>query len=60
MPGNPKDSPWYSTPRSERKKKGTELMLSDEARERLEKLAKKHGVSKSEMVEQLIMEAPLR
>lgn len=47
MTGNPKGSDWYSTPRTERKRKGMQLTLSDEAVERLEKLAERRKMSKS-------------
>lgn len=39
MSGNPKGSPWRSTPREKRKRKGMEIMLSDEARAKLDELA---------------------
>ncbi len=57
MTGNPKSSAWYSTPRSKRTRKGTELTLSDAAKAKLVRLAKKRGVSMSEVVEDLIKEA---
>ena len=60
MAGNPKSSEWYSTPKDKRKRKGIEVTLSDEARERLDALADQHNVSRSVMVEQLIVSAPLR
>ena len=60
MTGNPKGSDWYSTPRTERKRKGMQLTLSDEAVERLEKLAERRKTSKSKVVEELVMAAPLR
>jgi len=55
MSGNPKSSPWYSTPRTKRRRKGIEIMLSDEAAARLERLAKQRGVSRSAVVEALLM-----
>ncbi len=55
--GNPKASAWYSTPNAKRRRKGVELTLSDEAREKLKRLAKKRGVSMSAVVEELIREA---
>ena len=60
MAGNPKDSKWRSTPQAARKRKMAAFTLSDEAKARLVKLADKHGVSQSEMVEALIMASPLR
>lgn len=60
VPGNPKDSKWRITSQAARTRKLVSLTLSDEARERLAKLAEKHEMSKSELVETLIMEAPLR
>ncbi len=60
MAGNPKDSEWYSTPKSKRRRKGIEVTLPDEALERLNALADQHGVSRSAMVEALIMASPLR
>lgn len=55
MGGNPKDSPWRSTPRAARKRKGVELMLSDEARIRLDQMAFERGVSRSALVEEMIL-----
>jgi metal-responsive CopG/Arc/MetJ family transcriptional regulator len=60
MAGNPKDSEWYSTPKDKRKRKGIEVTLPDEVRERLDALSDQHNVSRSQMVERLIMAAPLR
>jgi hypothetical protein len=60
MAGNPKGSKWRSTPQAARKRKLSGFTLSDEAKERLSKLAEKHGVSQSAMVEALIMKEPLR
>ncbi len=57
MPGNPKDSPWRSTPQDKRKRKRIELTLSAEARERLEVLAP--GGLRSAFVEGLILSCPL-
>ncbi len=57
MPGNPKDSEWYATSQENRARKLVSFTLSDEARERLERLAKKRKASKSSVVEALIMEA---
>lgn len=36
------------------------VTLSDEAREKLEKMGKARKLSKSEVVEELILEAPIR
>jgi hypothetical protein len=55
MPGNPKTSKWYATPRSARKRKKLEITLSDEARARLEILAEKRGLTLSATVEALIL-----
>lgn len=60
MPGNPKDSKWSSTPQHMRKRKLAGFTLSEEAQARLAKLADRHGLSKSQMVEALIMGSPLR
>lgn len=59
MAGNPKKSAWYATPQEARTRKMVAVTLSDAARERLEKLARKRSMSKSELVETLIMEASL-
>lgn len=55
MPGNPKDSRWFSTPQSARKRKIVAITLSDEARALLEWLAEERHESKSEIVEGLIV-----
>jgi hypothetical protein len=60
MPGNPKDSEWYSTPRGKRVRKGIEVTLSDEARDRLERMAKARKVSRAAVIEALIMATPIR
>ena len=57
MASNPKDSEWYSTPKSRRTRKPIELTLSVAARERLRKLAEKSGESRSAVVERLILAA---
>lgn len=59
MPGNPKDSEWYSTPKERRKRKGIEVTLPDEVRDRLDALADARGLSRSAVIEQLVMAAPL-
>jgi hypothetical protein len=53
--GNPKTSKWYATPRDARKRKKLEITLSDEAREKLERMAGIGG--KSALIERLILEA---
>lgn len=58
--GNPTQSKWRSTAQADRVRKLVSITLSDDARERLAKLAKKHGLSKSEVIEMLITAAPLR
>ena len=57
MAGNPKDSEWYSTPQEARTRKVVNVTLSDEARARLERMAKARKTSRSAVVENLIMEA---
>lgn len=59
-PPNQKDSPWYSTPKNARKRKPLGITLSDEAQERLEKQAKARQCSRSQVVEALVMAAPIR
>ena len=55
-----KDTQWYSTPKAARKRKPIGITLSDEAQERLEKQAKARGVSRSQVIEALVMAAPIR
>jgi metal-responsive CopG/Arc/MetJ family transcriptional regulator len=58
MTGNPKSSPWYAVPLKDRVRKVVSFTLSDEAREKLEKLMKRRGEkSRSALIEALIMEA---
>lgn len=59
MGGNPPDSKWhgYSTPRGERTRRGIELTLPDESRTKLEAMAKRLKLSRSEVVEMLIRES---
>ncbi len=57
MPSNP-DSEWFSTPRDKRKRKGVEVCLSDEARKKLNALARESTMSA--IVEALILGAALR
>ena len=56
MAGNPKTSKWYATARDARVRKKIEISLSDEAREKLERLA--DGGHRSPVIEALIMAAP--
>jgi hypothetical protein len=56
MGRNPKDSPWYSTPRAKRRRQGITLTLPPEALDALEVLAQRYG-SRSAAVEALIMGA---
>lgn len=56
MGGNPKSSPWRNTPRDARKRKKLEISLSDEAREKLDRLAA--GGHRSAVIERLILDAP--
>lgn len=57
MAGNPKGSKWYATPRAERTRKKLEITLSDEARAKLEELAKSRELSLGKTVEALILAA---
>lgn len=59
-PPNQKDSPWYSTPAGARKRKPFTITMSEEAKERLEKQAKARKCSRSQVVEALVMAAPIR
>lgn len=56
MTGNPKGSPWRSTSRAKRHRKGVEIMLSPEARAKLDRLA--DGGHLSAVVENLILKEP--
>lgn len=60
MPGNPKDSEWYSIAQSDRVRKKIQFTLSDEARERLDKMSKARKEPKSQVVERLILDAPIK
>lgn len=55
-----RETKWYSTPRAARKRKPIGITLSDEAQERLEKQAKARGISRSQVVEELVLAAPIR
>lgn len=54
MPGNPKSSDWYSTDRALRNRRGIELTLPDDARERLGVLETETGESRSRVVEAIL------
>ena len=60
MPSNPKDSSWYSTPKEARKRKPIGITLSDEAQDRLGRMAKARKLSRSQVVEHLVMESYIR
>ena len=51
MPGNPKTSPHYSTPRASRKRVPTNLTLSADALALLEELAEDEQRARSQIVE---------
>ena len=55
-----KDSAWYSTPADRRNRKPIGLTLSAKALARLERQARARGLSRSEVVELLVMEASVR
>lgn len=56
MPGNPKDSKWYATPKEKRKRPHIQLTLSPLALSLLKSLAKKYKFrSQSMFVEHLII-----
>jgi hypothetical protein len=56
-PGNPVDSPWYSTPKDARNRKPIGITLSDEGRAALDALAEERGESRSAIVESLVLRA---
>lgn len=60
MSGNPKDSPWYSTAKSLRRRKPLGLTLPEDVLERLDRMTKVRGVSRSEIIAELVREAPIR
>lgn len=60
MPPNHKESQWYSTPAGARKRKPFTITMSEEAKERLDKMAKARGVSRSQVLEALVMATPIR
>ena len=55
--GNPPTSKWYSTPEAERHRKHLQITLSDEAQEKVSRLAAAAGGSRSAVIEALIMAA---
>lgn len=55
---NPPESKWFATPRALRRRKPLSVTLSDKARERLESLAHKAGLTLSAAVEALVL-API-
>lgn len=55
--GNPADSPWYSTPDDARGRPSVKLTLPREVLEKLERLASLRGMSRSAVVESLILAA---
>ncbi len=57
MTGNSKDSEWYVTSQENRTRKKVQLTLSDEARDKLERLSKRLRTTKSAIVEDLILKA---
>jgi len=63
MPRNPPSSKWakYKTPRNARTRRGVEVTLGEEARERLDELVQRSawGGTKSAVIEALIMSARL-
>lgn len=60
MGRNAKDSEWFSTPNAARNRKRFEVTLPEDALARLDKIADARGVSRSVVVETLIMAAPIR
>jgi hypothetical protein len=60
MPSNPKESKWYSTPKEDRSRKPIGVTLSDEARDRLDRMAKARKLSRSQVIEDLIMATHIR
>lgn len=60
MTGNPKESKWFSAPGAARRRKAVGFTLSDEARERLDKIAKARKRPKSQIIEELILACSIR
>lgn len=52
--GGARDSIWYSTPRSARKRKGVEITMCDEMREKLDELCRALDIPRGAVVEMLI------
>ena len=55
-----KDSEWFSTPETRRRRKSIELTLADETLERLDRMAKARKTSRSAVIDQLVKDAPIR
>lgn len=53
-PGNPKTSPWYSTPSSQRNRRQVALTIPDDVRAALAKMAEADGVALSRWLERQI------
>ena len=51
MAGNPKTSPWRSTPREQRKRKPINVSLSDESLALLDELAEEEERARSQVIE---------
>lgn len=60
MAKNAPDSPWLVTPQAKRHRKNIMLTLPEDVIERLTKQAGARGVSRSLVVEALILAAPIR
>jgi len=60
MPSNPKESKWYATPKEARNRKPIGITLSDEARDRLDRMAKARKQSRSAVIEEMIMSTYIR
>lgn len=55
-----KDTKWYATPAEARKRKPFTITFTDEAKGRLDKMAAARGISRSQVLESLVLEAPIR
>jgi hypothetical protein len=55
-PGNPPESPWYSTPAAKRGRKPLTGTVADTTREALEAEAKKQGRPLSQVLEDAVLE----
>lgn len=60
MSGNPKESKWYSTSKTSRRRRPLNVTLSPEALARLDELASERKQLRSAVIESLILEAPKR